>query len=194
MLDKTIESLKVNNIDVVVIEKIADIKSAVEKLLEEGKEVMQMSSVTLDESGVSELINASGKYKSIKSILWSKEPNDLTPKDKTRLASVPDFAVGSVQAITEKGEIIIASMTGSQLPAYAYGPGKVIFVVGMQKLVTDMAAAMTRLYDYVLPLESERAHKVYGVAASSVNKILIINKEATAGRITVVIVKEAIGF
>jgi hypothetical protein len=193
-LDKTIQALKENNFNVLISETKADVKGIVTGLLQENSEVMQMSSVTLDETGVSQLINESGKYKAIKPIVRNMGEGALSEKEKTRLASVPDYAVGSVHALTEKGEMLIASMTGSQIPAYTYGPGKVIFVVGIQKLVKDFAAGMKRVYDYVLPLESERAHKAYGVPGSSVNKMLIINKEIVPGRITVVIVKEAVGF
>jgi hypothetical protein len=122
------------------------------------------------------------------------EDSKLSAKEKTRLASVPDFTVGSVHAITQKGELMIVSKTGSQLPAYTYGPGKVIFVVGIQKLVNTLDDAFKRVYDYVLPLESKRAHEAYGVPGSDIGKILIINKEVVPDRITVVLVKEELGF
>jgi hypothetical protein len=193
-LQKTIQALRKNNFNVVVSETKAEVKDYVAGLLVDGAEVMQMSSMSLEETGVADLINESGKYKSIKAILRDPENATMSVKEKTRLASVPDFAVGSVQAVTEKGELLIASMTGSQIPAYAYGPTKVIFVIGIQKIVTDLDAAMKRLYDYVLPLESERAHKAYGVPGSSVNKMLVINQEPVADRITVIMVKEQLGF
>lgn len=193
-LEKTTQALKNNGFNVLIVEKIADIKDQVAALLTENSEVMQMTSVTLDQSGISELINQSGKYKAVKPILYGNEQIKLSQKEKTRLASVPDFAVGSVHAITQNGQLVIASNTGSQLPAYAYGPGKVIFVVGIQKLVKDLDAAFKRIYEHVLPLESMRAKKAYGVPGSNVSKMLIINKEVVAERITLIIVKEEIGF
>ena len=97
-----------------------------------------------------------------------------------------------MHAVTEDGKVIIASATGSQLPAYAYGSSHVIWVVGSQKIVKDLDEGMKRVYEYVLPLENERAKKAYG--GSSINKLLIFNKEGTAGRITMIIVKEKLGF
>lgn len=99
-----------------------------------------------------------------------------------------------MHAVTEDGKIVIASNTGSQLGAYAYGSQHVIWVVGAQKIVPNIDQAIKRIYDYVLPLESERAHKAYGVEGSAVNKMLIVNAEGTPDRVTVIFIKESIGF
>lgn len=95
--------------------------------------------------------------------------------------------------MTEDGQVVIASATGSQLPSYAYGASNVIWVVGTQKIVKNLDEAMKRVYEYVFPLEKERAMKVAGMK-SSVNKILLINKEATPGRIHIIFVQEKLGF
>ena len=92
------------------------------------------------------------------------------------------------------GKVLIASNTGSQLPAYAYGASKVIWIVGTQKIVNDLEDGMKRIYEYTLPLESERAQKAYGVAGSAVSKLLIVNQEVTPGRITIIFVPENIGY
>jgi len=110
-----------------------------------------------------------------------------------KLGAAPEWAVGSVHAVTEDGKVIIASASGSQLPSYAYGSSHVVWVVGSQKIVKDLDEGMKRVREYVLPLESERAMKAYG-QPSSINKLLILNKEANPGRITMVIVKEKLGF
>ena len=101
--------------------------------------------------------------------------------------------LGSVHAVTESGTLITASMGGSQLGPYASGAAKVILVVGTQKIVTDLEEAMARLEDYTLPLEDARAMEAYGIH-SSINKLLIISREIVPGRITVVLVDEALGF
>jgi L-lactate utilization protein LutC len=114
--------------------------------------------------------------------------------EKRRRGAAPEYVLGSVHALTETGSAIIASATGSQLPAYAYGAEKVIFVVGTQKIVPTLEAGMGRVTDHVLPLESERARKAYGVSGSSINKMLVLHKEVEAGRVTFILVKEALGF
>jgi hypothetical protein len=101
--------------------------------------------------------------------------------------------LGSVNAITETGALVAASAGGRQLGPYASGAGRVILVVGTQKIVSDLDEALRRVDDYVFPLEDARAQAAYGIH-SGVNKILIVNREVTPGRITVVLVDEALGF
>jgi hypothetical protein len=84
------------------------------------------------------------------------------------------------------------------LPVCAAGPlvsgaGRVILVIGAQKIVSDVATGMRRIYEYCYPLEDARARRAYGVP-SGVNNILIINKVMTPGRVTAIIVNERLGF
>jgi len=190
---KTADALRANQMVVSVVENSEAAKSEVEKLIPAGAEVMQMSSETLDTTGISELVN-SEKYNAIKPKLYAEGENALSKKEKAIAANLAEFAIGSVQAITEKGELVIASNTGSQMAAYVYGSEKVIFVVGVQKLVKDLDGALKRIYDHVLPLESERVKKAYGMDKSNVSKLLIINKEVVPERIHVILVKEELGF
>ena len=156
-------------------------------------EVMTMTSVTLDVTGIAQVLNESGTYRSVKQELMQMQ-RETDGRRMQQLGAAPAYAVGSVHAVTEAGDLVIASNTGSQLPAYAYGADHVILVVGAQKIVADLDEAMRRIYEYVLPRESERAHKAYGVEKSNVSKLLIIHNEVRPGRISVVIVKEALGF
>jgi hypothetical protein len=110
-----------------------------------------------------------------------------------RLSTSPEVMLGSVHAITEDGHLLAASMSGSQLAGYVAGAGRVILVVGSQKIVADLAEGLRRINDYAYPLEDARAFEAYGIR-SSVNKLLIINREIVPGRITVVLIDEAIGF
>jgi acyl-CoA hydrolase len=190
VVEKTIQALRTNGIQAEMFSDREELKKKVFGLISEGNEVMTMTSVTLDTLGISKEINESGKYQSVK-----KKLTEITnPSEKRKLGAGPDVAVGSVHAVTEDGHIVIASNTGSQLPAYAYGAGKVIWVVGTQKIVKDLDAALKRLYDYTLPLESERAKKAYGVPGSFVSKVLIVNKEVTKERVHLLFINESIGF
>lgn len=192
-IDKVIRALNENGIEVVIAENKNDAKEKVLDMIPKGSEVMDMTSVSLLESGITEEIEKSGKYISVKNKLYSLD-RETQKKEMNILGATSDYSLGSVHAVTEGGEVVIASNTGSQIPAYAYGSPKVIWVVGTQKIVKDMNMAMKRIYDYVLPLESDRAHKAYGVSGSNVSKILILNKEITPKRITMILVKEKIGF
>lgn len=68
-----------------------------------------------------------------------------------------------------------------------------IWVVGAQKLVGTLEDGLRRIHDYCLPLESERTRQAYG-QPSAINKLLTINAEHEPGRITMVLVKQQLGF
>lgn len=193
-IDKTINALKKNGIDTQIVETGSEAKKIVLDLIPKGSEVMTMTSITLDAIGLSEEINEEGsKFKPVRDKLYAMNRATET-QEMNRLGAAPEYAVGSVHAVTEDGYVLIASNTGSQLPAYGYGALKVVWVVGAQKIVKDTEEGLKRIYEHSLPLESERAKKAYGVAGSSVNKILIINKEVQPQRITLVLVNEVLGF
>ncbi len=193
-IQKTIDSLKTNGIDAVVVETEDEAKTKVLSMLPKGAEVMNMTSVTLSTIGLDKEINDSGNYDSVKNKL-NKMNRETQAGEMQKLGAAPEYAVGSVHAVSETGEVVIASNTGSQLPAYAYGSQRVIWVVGTQKIVADQEEAMKRIYDYVLPLESVRLNKQYNMDKGSfVSKLLIVNREFMLGRINIVFVKKVLGF
>lgn len=188
----TKEALEKNGINVLVVENSEQAKEKVLEIIPKGSETMTMSSETLRLTGIADELN-SEKYNSVrkKFALMDKKTQGL---EMQRLGAAPEWAIGSVHAVTEDGKIIVASATGSQLPAYAFGSPHVLWVVGSQKIVSNFDEGMKRVEEYVLPLENERAMKAYGMG-SSINKILIFNKkEVVPGRITMIIVKEKLGF
>lgn len=192
VIEKTAEALKANNINVFVVNSKEEAKGKVLELIPQGAEVMTMTSATLDSIGIPTEINESGKYNSIRNKLNSMN-RETQGREMQKLGTAPEYVTGSVHGVTEDGKILIASNTGSQLPAYVYGSDHVIWVIGAQKIVKDLDSAWKRLYEHTLPLESERLKKIYGVA-SYVSKVLIVNREVKPGRITAIIVKEVLGF
>lgn len=193
-IEKTAQALNSNGIEAIVVENGEEAKKKALEILPEGTEIMTMVSATLDTISLSAEINKEGgKYKPVRDKLYAMD-RETQAKEMKSLGSTPDWAIGSVHAITEDGQILVASASGSQLPAYAYGAINVLWIAGGQKIVKNLEEGLKRIYEYVLPLESERAKKAYGVLGSSVNKILIINKEPQQGRIKVILVKEKVGF
>lgn len=190
---KTIAALAENGIEAVLAESREDVKAKALALVPRGAEIMTMTSVTLHELGIDQELNDSGNYNPVRAKLYAMDraTEDMAMR---KLGAAPEYVMGSVHGVTEQGQIIIASNTGSQLPAEVYGSAHVIFVVGIQKIVHTLDAGMRRLYDYSLPLESERARKAYGVSGSFVSKVLIINKEVQPGRVHLIFVPESIGF
>lgn len=192
ILSKTAEAIKENGIDVVIVNSKDDAKKKVLELIPKGSEVMTMTSATLDAIGIPAEINESGSYDSIRNKLNLMD-RKTQGTEMQKLGAAPEYVIGSVHAVTQDGKIMIASNTGSQLSAYVYGSSHVIWVVGAQKVVKDSDEAIRRIYEYVLPLEDARMRKAMGIG-SNVSKLLIINKEVKPGRITLILVKEVLGF
>jgi LUD domain len=191
-IEKTAEALKQRGFEVTIVENGAEAKKKALELIPKKAQVMEMTSITLQEIGISKEIDESGEYDSIRkkiiAITDEKERNEFR---KHVLA--PAYAIGSVQAITEDGQLLMASASGSQLPAYVYGATNVIWVAGTQKIVKNVDEGIKRIYEQALPNESERVKKVYGMPHSSVNKIVIYERDKP-GRINIILVKEKLGF
>jgi hypothetical protein len=113
-------------------------------------------------------------------------------REMRKLAASPDYVVGSVHAITEHGQVLVASGGGSQLASYVYGAGHVLWVAGTQKIVADIDEGLRRIDEHSLPLEDARMRQTRGVG-SQVGKIMIFRREP-AGRTTLILVREALGF
>src|SRR3989338_2042875 len=192
VIEKTIKSRKANGISAEVIDSGKEALKRALELIPEGAEVMNTSSRTVDSIGLAKEINESAKFKSVKNELnkLNRETDNLKMQ---KLGAAPEYILGSVHAVTQDGKVIIASNTGSQLPAYSYGSPNVIWIVGSQKIVKDLDEGLKRIYDYVLKKESERMMGLYG-RPSNVSKLLIINKEVKPERLRMIIVKEILGF
>jgi hypothetical protein len=192
-VEKAISALKANGINACFVANGAEAKRKALEIIPQGAKAMNMSSVTLDTIGISKEIMESGRCEPVRKMLMSMD-RKTHGQEMQMLGAAPEWAIGSVHAVTESGEVLIASQSGSQLPAYSYGASRVLWVVGTQKIVKDRDEAIRRIYEYVLPLESERAKKAYGVPGSAVNKLLVINKEVKTGRIDLIFVGEKLGF
>ncbi|WP_426977888.1 LUD domain-containing protein [Pseudarthrobacter sp. O4] len=189
---RTAAALESNGITVLRAPNSAEAKRTVLDLIPAGSQVHHGASQSLEASGIAEEIESSGRYESLRSRVFGMDR--ATQADEIRrLTASPDVMLGSVHAVTETGSLVTASASGSQLGPYASGAGKVILVVGTQKIVPDLKEALRRIDEYAFPLEDARAQAAYGVH-SGVNKVLIINREWTPDRITVVLCDEALGF
>jgi L-lactate utilization protein LutC len=185
-------ALEANGISVVRATNAADAKRIVLGLIPAGSQVHHGASQSLEESGIAEQIENTGRYEAIRPRIWSMD-REKQADEIRRVSSSPDVMLGSVNAVTETGSLVAASASGSQLGPYVAGAGKVILVVGTQKIVSDLDEALRRIEEYVFPLEDARAEATYGVH-SGVNKVLIIHREWMPERITVVFVDEVLGF
>jgi hypothetical protein len=186
-----VEALKQNGFDVFVVENGEEAKAKALELIPEGAEVMTMSSLTVDLIGLAKELNESGRYRPVREKFKTMDKT-TQGRQMRALGATPEWSVGSVHAVTMDGHLLDASQSGSQLPAHVYGADRVLFVVGSQKIVKDTQEGIRRVYEHALPLENERAKKVYG-SGSAVNNLLHMNA-TKPGRVTVILIRENIGF
>jgi LUD domain len=190
-IGQTVVALEEHGFSVEVVDTLEAARKAVLARIPEGSTVMTNTSMTLEAAGITDAINDGGRYESARNKMMALDFATQVQQMKA-ISGQPDYALGSVHAVTRDGELVIASASGSQLAAYAWGAANVIFVVGAQKLVPDLAAARERIYQHSLQLEDARAQAAYG-QHSYVGKILEISQELP-GRIHVVLVREPAGY
>jgi acyl-CoA hydrolase len=190
-LADTVVALEEHGFSVEVVDDLDAAREAVLARIPEGSSVMTNTSVTLQETGIADAIDGGGPYESARNKMMALDFATQLQEMKA-IAGQPDYALGSVHAVTRDGTLVIASASGSQLASYAWGAANVIFVVGAQKLVPNRAAAHARIVEHSLPLEDARAYAAYG-QNSRVGKILEIHQE-DPGRIHVVLIRQQVGF
>ena len=190
-LAATVVALEEHGFSVDVVDDLDAAREATLARIPRGASVMTNTSVTLQETGIADAINGSGAYESARTKMMALDLETQAQEMKA-IAGQPDYALGSVHAVTRDGTLVIASASGSQFASYAWGAANVIFVVGAQKLVPDVDAAQERIYQHSLKLEDARAQATYG-QHSYVGKVLQIHQELP-GRIHVVIIRQPVGF
>jgi hypothetical protein len=190
-LAATVVALEEHGFSVEVVDDLDAARKAVLARIPKGSLVMTNTSVTLQETGIADAINGGELYESARNKMFALDFATQAQEMKV-IGGQPDYALGSVHAVTGDGTLVIASASGSQLASYAWGAANVIFAVGAQKLVTTVEAAHERIYKHSLKLEDARAYAAYG-QHSSVGKLLEIHQELP-GRIHVVLIRQLVGF
>lgn len=192
---KTVKALRTKQIITTVVKNGKEALEYIQHSIPSGVSVMNGSSVTLEQIGFVELLK-SGKHHWINlhaTILAEKDPNKQAVLRKQSLFS--DYYLGSVHALIENGDFVIASNTGSQLPHIVYTSPHLIFVVSTKKIVPTLGEALNRLEKHVIPLEQKHMMAKYGIN-TALNKLLVFKGEnPTQNRtIQMLLVEEAIGF
>ena len=190
-LDSTVVALQEHGFSIDVVDDLDAARGAVLARIPKGSTVMTNTSVTLQETGIASAIDGRGPYQSARNEMMALDFATQLQEMKA-IAGQPDFALGSVHAVTRDGVLVIASTSGSQLASFAWGAAYVIFVVSTQKLVPNLEAARERIYRHSLKLEDARALSAYG-EHSCVGKILEIHQERP-GRIHIVFIRQPVGF
>jgi len=189
-LEALAERLRARNFEVVILDDGAAAKAEVLARVPEGSQVHTGKSKTLEDIGIFEEFMENEKYDFIRRRTLKMDRK--TQLDEMRKAgAAPDIMVNSAHAVTEAGQIVMTSATGSQIGPIAYGAGKLILVIGSQKVVPDLNTALRRIEDYVIPYEEDRLNVAHGVA--KMNRTLILGGDHTPGRTTIILVRQPIG-
>lgn len=193
---KTVDALSKKGFSPTVIESGAEALAFLKTAIPHGASIMNGSSRTLEQIGFVDYLKAGQHGWDNLHALILAEKDPVAQARKRREALISDYYLGSVHALSETGEMIIASNTGSQLPHIVYSSPNVVFVVGAQKIVPSVEAGQRRLREHVVPLEEEHMQQKYKVS-TALNKEFIFHGENvafTGRRVQVVIVNEKLGF
>jgi LUD domain len=184
-------AIRANNIDVRVVDTRAEAKDLVLELVPTGAELHSGKSKTLHDLGLVQELFESGRYDSVRG-RYMKMDRQTQSREIRKLMAAPDFMLGCVQAVTDGGDLVVASASSSQLGPYASGEGRLILVVGSQKIVRDLDEAMRRIEQKVFPYEDEIVRERMKIG-TFIGKLLILRREWIDGRITVILVRESVG-
>jgi hypothetical protein len=190
-LEAVAARLRERNFEVVILQSSTDVKAAVLERIPAGATVHSGKSKTLEDAGLFKELMESERYDFIRR-RTSKLDRKTQGDEIRRLGAAPDFMLGSVQAVTESGQLVVASASGSQIGPYASGAGKLILVIGSQKIVPDLDTALRRINEYVFPYEDARLRETLGVG-TKLTRWLVIEHDYYAGRTTIILVKEPTG-
>lgn len=194
IIQKVMENVKPRNITPILVQTKEEALEKLKELIPAGSELTTGSSTTLQEIGFTDLLKSGQhSWKNLKDVIVAEK--DIEKQALLRKQSIlADYFIASVHAITESGEILVASGSGSQVPSYAFSSNHVIWVVGTHKIVKNLDEAFKRLHEYTWPLEDKRM-KSTGAPGSTIGKILIFEKEIVPTRkITLLLVNEKLGF
>lgn len=198
---RVIKSLEKNSMNGIYVQTKEEVLEKVISLIPEGSKVGTGGSLTLDQIGVKDMLRK-GNFSFIDRNLpgLSEEESHQMRRDSLHA----DVFLTSTNALTMDGKLVNIDGTGNRVAAISYGPTKVIVVAGINKIVTDLEAAIRRIKDYVTPLHARRRDRSVPCAKAGVcvdckiperscNIVTIIEHQRHKDRITIIIVGEELG-
>ena len=191
-ISRTIEALAARNVEAVLVESRESALARLKELVPEGCEVFVSTSETLDTIGYTEYMHGNDRYINLHDRMLA-QPDAASQREFRRTTTTADYFVGSVQAIAETGEIVVASGSGSQVGAFAYGARRVIMVAGTQKICPTLAEAEARTRGFTLE-RHDRWLEGRGSGPAPIGKFLVMEHEPVVGRITMILIPESLGW
>ncbi len=190
-LQKVAAAIRANHIETHIVDTGDEARALAISTIPDGAEVHAGKSKTLMDIGLWQELSESGRYDWLRDRYLAMD-RQTQAREIRKLISAPDYMLGSAQAVTESGDLVVASASSSQLGPYAVGAGKLILVIGSQKVVRDLDEAMRRIERHVLPYEDAQVLERMQIH-TFIGKILIIRREWVEGRVTVILVREPVG-
>jgi YkgG family uncharacterized protein len=185
------ERLRERNFEVVIVNDGDGARAEVLKRIPDGASIHSGKSKTLEDAGIFNALMDDERYDFIRRKTL-KMDRRTQMREISQMGATPDVIINSVHAVTQDGQLVITSASGSQLGPLASGAGKVIFVIGSQKVVPDLDTAFRRIKEHVFPYEDARLREQLG-AGTKIAKTLIFDQDYMPGRTTVILVREPIG-
>ena len=193
VVDKTVREIEARGIKVLISRNAEEALDALKKIIPPGAEVMNGSSTTLIEIGYEEYITGGRSGWKVVHDLIRAENDDKKRADLRRKSVTADYFLSGANAIASTGEIVACDASGSRVGAWPFAAGHLILIVGINKIVPTLEDALKRVREYAYRLENVRAQKAYGTP-SVIGKCVILAHEKNEGRITLIIVNEALGY
>src|ERR1700693_3797549 len=190
-VDKLAANLQARNFDVVIVQTGAEAKAEVLKRIPNGARIHSGKSKTLEDIGLFDTLMESDEYDFVRKQTL-KLDRITQRREMVKLGATPDLIINSVPAVTEAGQLVVVSASGSQIGAISAGAETLILVVGSQKIVPDLDAAFQRIQDHVFPYEDARLMEMLGIHTLWA-RTLILEREFTPGRSTVILVRNPVG-
>jgi hypothetical protein len=194
-INNAARGLRSINVEPIIVANGQDALAKIKELIPPGASVMNGASVSLETIGFVDYLKSGqhGWNNLHELVLAEKDPAKQAILRKQSVVS--DFYLGSVHALLENGQFLIASNSGSQLPHVVYTSTNLIFVVGIQKIVKDFAQGLKRIEEYVIPLEDQRMKSRYGVGTNFSKMVFFRYENPNLKRnIKMILVKEVLGF
>lgn len=193
IIEKTVGEIEKRGIKVILASDGDEAMSLVKQIIPPGAEVMNGSSTTLIEIGYEEYISKGKSGWNLMHQAINAEDNDQKRAELRRKSVAAEYFLSSANAIASTGEIVACDASGSRVGAWPFAAGNLILIVGINKIVPTLDDALNRIRNYVFPLENARALKAYGVP-SIIGKCVILAHERNVGRITLILVRESLGY
>ena len=195
IVDDTLKELRDRGYQAFTVENGKKALEKIKELIPSNASVTNGASRTLEQIGfVDYLKSGNHSWNNLHENIL-KEIDPAKQKLLRRQSAVSDYYLGSVHALIETGDFIIASNTGSQLSPIVFTSENLIFVVSTKKIVPSIEIGMKRLIDHVIPLEDKNMMQKYNIG-TSLNKIVIFKGESKFNqrKITFILVNENLGF